>query len=165
MLYGRLYTTNYGLAEMDIEGLFAAAESHAMTLGRFDRIGRHEPKNAPGSGLTVAIIGTRITGSEGASGLAATTARVEFTVRIYSNMTQEPQDAIDPDLLGATDLLLNAYSGDFQLGGAVMAIDLLGAYGEPLAAQSGYVTVDQTMYRVMDITLPMVIADAWTQAA
>ncbi len=149
---------------MDIEGLFAATESHVMALGRFDRVGRHEPKNAPGSGLTVAIIGAAIGPSEG-SGLAATQARVEFTVRIYSNMTQEPQDGIDPELLSATDALLNAYSGDFQLGAAVMAVDLLGAYGAPLAAQSGYVTVDQTMFRVMDITLPMVIADAWTQAA
>ncbi len=110
------------------------------------------------------LIGAAIGPSEG-SGLAATQARVEFTVRIYSNMTQEPQDGIDPELLSATDALLNAYSGDFQLGAAVMAVDLLGAYGAPLAAQSGYVTVDQTMFRVMDITLPMVIADAWTQAA
>ncbi len=148
---------------MDIEGLFAAAESHILALGRFDRVGRHEPKNAPGSGLTASIIGSSI--GPGPSGLATTSARVEFTVRIYSNMTQEPQDGIDVALLSATDVLLNAYSGDFQLGAAVMAVDLLGAYGEPLGAQSGYVTVDQTMFRIMDITLPMVIEDAWTQAA
>ncbi len=148
---------------MDIEGFYVAIESHALGLGRFDRVGRHEPKNAPGSGLTVAIVGTR--GSATQSGLAATTVRVEFTVRIYTNMMQEPQDAIDPALFAATDLLINAYSGDFTLGGTVMAVDLLGLAGDGLGWVDGYITIDQTMYKVVDITLPLLVEDAWTQAA
>ncbi len=150
---------------MDVEALFAAVESHAMTLGRFDQVNRHEPKNAPGNQLVAAIFVADIGPASTASGQASTTARVEFTIRIYSNMMQEPQDAIDPNILAAVDLLLNAYQGDFTLGGTVMAVDLLGMAGEPLRARAGYINQDSTLYRVMDITLPLLIADAWTQAA
>ncbi len=149
---------------MNVEALFAAVESHAMTLGRFDQVNRHEPKNAPGNKLVAAIFVADIGPAIG-SGLAATDARVEFTIRIYSNMLQEPQDAIDPAILSAVDVLMSAYQGDFSLGGTVKAVDLLGMAGEPLRARAGYITQDHTLYRVMDITLPLLIADAWTQAA
>ena len=150
---------------MDVEALFAAVESHAMKLGRFDQVNRHEPKNAPGNKLTAAVWAQSIGSAGPESGLASTTARVEFQIRIYNNMIQEPQDAIDPTILSAADVLLNAYQGDFTLGGSVMAVDLLGMAGEPLNAQAGYINQDGTLYRVMTITLPLLIADAWTQAA
>ncbi|KKL71856.1 hypothetical protein LCGC14_2090690, partial [marine sediment metagenome] len=44
-------------------------------------------------------------------------------------------------------------------------VDLLGMAGEPLRARAGYITQDKTLYRVMDITLPLLIANAWVQAA
>ena len=150
---------------MNVEALFTAVESHAMKLGRFDQVNRHEPKNAPGNKLVAAIFVADIGPPTQGSGLAATDARVEFTIRIYSNMLQEPQDAIDPAILSAVDVLMSAYQGDFSLGATVKAVDLLGMAGEPLRARAGYITQDNTLYRVMDITLPLLIADAWTQAA
>ena len=149
---------------MNVEALFTKIESHALSLGRFDQVNRHEPKNAPGNQLTAAIWVQQIGGAVG-SGLAATDARVEFTVRIYSNMLAEPQDAIDPNILSATDVLMSAYQGDFTLDGTIKAVDLLGMAGTPLGAQAGYLTQDNTLYRVMDITLPLLVADAWVQAA
>ena len=45
-----------------------------------------------------------------------------------------------------------------------MNIDLLGAYGQKLSAQAGYITIDSHMYRIMTLTIPCVINDLWTQA-
>lgn len=139
--------------------------SHAMSLGVFDRVNQHEPKSKPGRGLTCAIWIDRIEPARGRSGLTATDARVVFNVRVYTNMLQNPQDAIDPSVMEAVDLLFEAYSGDFQLGDTSRWIDLLGAtQGHPLFSQSGYINIDNMVFRVMTITVPVIIENAWTQA-
>ena len=149
---------------MNTLGFFEAIETHLLKLGRFDQVNRHEPKNAPGNKMVAAIIAGP-QGPADSSGLASTTARVEFTIRIYVNMMAQPLDGTDPDLIAATDLLINAYHGDFTLGGTIMAVDLLGMAGAPLGATPGYINQDNTLYRVMDITLPLLVTDAWAQAA
>ena len=147
------------------QDLIDRVASHAMTLGIFDRVNQHEPKNKPGRGLTCAIWIDRIEPARGRSGLASTTARVVFNVRVYTNMLQNPQDAIDPQVMEAVDLLIEAYSGDFQLGSPDRWIDLLGAtQGHEVMAQSGYINIDNMTYRVMTLTVPAIIEDAWTQA-
>ncbi len=149
---------------MNTLGFFEAIETHLIPLGRFDQVNRHEPKNAPGNQMVAAIIA----GPQGpavGSGLATTDARVEFTVRIYVNMMAQPLDGTDPALIAATDLLINAYSGDFTLGGTIKAVDLLGMAGTPLGATPGYINQDSVLYRVMDITLPLLVSDTWAQAA
>lgn len=139
--------------------------SHAMASGYFDRVNQHEPKNKPGRGLTCAIWIDRIEPARGASGLVSTTARVVFNVRVYTNMLQNPQDAIDPNVMVATDALFEAYSGDFTLSGDAAYIDLMGAtQGHPLFSQSGYINIDNMVYRVMTITVPVIVNDAWPQA-
>ena len=140
--------------------------SHAQSLGLFDRVNKHEPKNKPGRGLTCAVWIDRIEPAAGRGGLAATSARVVFNVRVYTNMLQEPQDAIDPNVMNAVDLLFEAYSNDFQLGGTDRWIDLMGAtQGHPLFAQSGYINIDNMVYRVMTLTVPAIVENAWPQAA
>ena len=148
---------------LNVIGLLAAIESHALSLGRFDRVNTHEPKNAPGSGLTCAIWADRIEPARGASGLAATTSRVTFNIRVYTSMLQEPQDAIDPAVMEAVDALMAAYSGDFELGGQARNVDLLGQTGTPMQAQAGYLTIGSTMYRVVTVTLPVLVNDLWEQ--
>jgi hypothetical protein len=140
-------------------------ESHANKLGFFERVNKHEPKNAPGNGLTCAIWVNTIDPYAQQSGLAATSARVVYNVRVYSNMLQEPQDAIDPNLMDATDALMNAYSGDFSLASTVAMIDLLSMAGIPLSANAGYVNQSNRILRVMTITLPVIVNDAWEQVA
>lgn len=146
--------------------LIERVASHAMSLGYFDRVNQHEPKNGPGRGMTCAVWINRIEGTSVRSGLAKTSARVEFNVRIYLNMIQEPQDMIDPDMMDAVDALLGAYTADFTLGGTVAAVDLMGmAQRHPLGAEAGYINIDNKVYRVMTITLPILVDDAWIQTA
>lgn len=139
-------------------------KSHLLTLGVFESVNGHEPKNSPGNGLTAAIWVRSMRPTTAFTALAKTSAVITFTIRIYSNMLAEPQDAIDPNLMSATDSVFSLISGDFTLGDAVDFVDLLGQTGQLLEAESGYVDLSGTMYRVIDITVPVVIGDAWDQA-
>lgn len=148
---------------MDTTSIMHAVVSHAMSLGLFDSVNQHEPKNAPGGSLICSIWwnGTEAVDS---SGLASTTARVEFNVRLQIPMLRQPVDRIDPDIMNAQDILMGAYVGDFTLGGLVRQVDVRGIHGEKLRAIPGYITQDQKVFRVADIQLPLIVNDAWTEA-
>lgn len=145
-----------------VNALFAAVVSEAKRLNIFQAVIAHEPKNAPGNGLHCAVWVQSIAPVR-SSGLAAVSGRVSLRARIYSNMLQEPQDGIDPGLLSATCQVLAAFSEGFTLGGTVREVDLLGAEGETLAAEAGYITIGQAMFRAMEITIPVVINDLWSE--
>lgn len=150
------------MTDLDFEGYRAAVASHAMALGEFERLTQHEPKGAPGQGLSVAFWVQAIGPIPIASGLAETTLRLEITCRFYQPMLVEPQDEIDPRIMRAVAALFKAYHADFTLDGLVRNIDLLGAHGVGLSGQAGYQTIDRTLYRVMTIVVPLII-DAWPQ--
>lgn len=148
-----------------VTALVSQLVSHAESLGVFQRVNSHEPKNAPGNGLSCSIWTQTIEPAPNTSGLAATSGRVEFHARVMSSMLAEPQDDIDPDLLTAVTTLMSEYSGHFTLGGSVQDVDLLGMHGTALSAQAGYLEIDRRMYRVMVVTLPVIINDMYGQAA
>lgn len=148
---------------LNTTAIINALQSHAQSTGLFDRVNTHEPKNAPGNGLTVAITVDTIVPYN--SGLISTTVVTTFMARVFMPMLAEPQDAIDPAIVDAIDVLVTAYSGDFELGSQARCIDLLGESGTALFAKAGYVSIDNKMYRVMDITIPVIINDVWTQGA
>jgi regulator of RNase E activity RraA len=61
------------------------------------------------------------------------------------------------------DTLMEAYTGDFTLDGLVREVDLLGQHGVPLSCLAGYLTIDKKMMRVVDINVPLIVSDAWSQ--
>jgi hypothetical protein len=152
-------------SQLGVSDILDAVESKVMALGLFDSINMHEPKSSPGQQGHAAIWVQRLGPAPGASGLAATAGRLELRIRLYGSMLSEPQDEIDPDMTYKVDTLLAEFSGDFDLGARVRNVDLLGAYGEPLGAQAGYLNLQNSMFRIMDITLPLIVNDIWNQEA
>lgn len=148
---------------LDTLAIVNAVTSHALASGRFEHVNGHEPKSAPGHGIHAAVWVDRIEPVAQHSGLAATSARLILNVRVYTNMLADPPDAIDPNLAVAVDALMNAYSGDFTLGGLVKNVDLLGQGAQGLSAQAGYLEQDHKLYRVMTINLPVIVNDVWEQ--
>ena len=148
-----------------VSDLVARLESIALVTNVFRTVNFHEPKSAPGTGLRLAIWCQSIEPIALASGLASTSGYVVCWARAYGNMLAKPEDEIDPRMMTAMTTLMGAYSGDFTLGGTVRNIDLLGAYGQKLAAQAGYLTIDSHMYRIFTLTIPCVINDLWTQVS
>jgi hypothetical protein len=149
---------------LDLNSYRSAAMSHAQGLGMFEQVLDHEPVSAPGSGLTYALWVTDIAPIPARSGLSAVTVRLELTGRVFMPADTEPQGDVDVALTDAVNGLMNAYAGDFELGGSVAEVDLLGAYGALLRARFGYTRLDSTTYRVATLTIPLVIDDVWTEA-
>lgn len=151
--------------EAAAQSLLDALESHAMTLGLFEKVNGHEPGNAPGNGLEVCFWLQRVGPAVGFhSGLAATSALLVWQARITLNFTYEPQDAIDPKLMGAAAALIGEYAGDFTLGDLVRAVDLRGMAGVPLSCEAGYLPQDNVLFRAYTLTIPLIFNDAWTEA-
>ena len=150
---------------LDIRTLLSAVESHALASGYFAQVNGHEPMSPPTSGITCAVWVEQIGPARGGSGLDSTSSRLALYVRLYSSLVQQPADAIDPDLMTALDALMAAYSGDFTLGDLVQEVDLLGIYGDPLSARAGYLAEGGSEYRVLTITLPLIVSDLWEQVA
>lgn len=147
-----------------IDPIFDAVVSDAQASGYFDRVNQHEPKSAPGYGLTAAIWVQSITPTR-ISGLSSTSALVVFFLRIYTSMVQEPQDMIDPNMLKATSNLMRRYHDDFDFAGAIRNVDLLGQEGIPLFADFGYIDQDNRLFRVSTITIPCIVNDVWPQVS
>lgn len=152
---------------LNVKDLVDAVASHAMSLGYFDRVNTHEPKNAPGNGLSCSIWFSDIEAVRG-SGLNSTSVRIALNIRIMTSMIAEPQDMIDPNLAEALSVLVQSYHDDLELdniaGLDIRMIDVLGAYGNPLRAQAGYIEQDKKIYRLFDITLPIIANDVWNQS-
>lgn len=151
------------ITPLDIAGITATIETHAFASGRFEQVSGFEPKSAPGLGITAAVWFQSIEPAVSASGLAATTIRLTFNIRITTNMLAEPQDGIDPRIVNAVDALMAAYSGDFTFGAQVRNVDLMGQTGQPMRADAGYLTQDNRSYRAVVITLPLICNDVWEQ--
>lgn len=144
-----------------VNEVFDKVISYAMTTGRFDSVNGHEPTNAPRQGV-ICSVWIQVIHPILASGLAATSGVVQLNARIYRNFKSMPHDVIDPEITAATCDLMGALSADFDFGTAdvdVRAVDLLGTYGVPLAAQAGYIEIDRQMFRVMTITIPIIVND------
>lgn len=153
---------------LDILGIVDAVQSHAMATGRFETVNGHEPANAPASGgLTAAVWADRVA-PVNSSGLNAVSVLVVMNVRLYTAVkdgSPESRDAVDPDLLAAVDDLCAAYCGDFELGGLVRQVDIFGQHGTGLDVRAGYISQSGAMYRVMTVSVPLVINDLWEEAA
>jgi hypothetical protein len=147
---------------LDVQGILNAVVSHVAASGWFERVNAHEPANAPGHGLTAAVWVDRMD-TVLSSGLASTTGRLVFNVRVYTSMQQEPADAIDPNMTAAADALFRAYIGDFTLGGLVRQVDVRGQHGIGLEARAGYLEQDGMLLRVLTITLPCIANDLWDE--
>lgn len=149
---------------LDLRGIAAAVQSHALASGHFDHVIGHEPKSAP-AGLSVSTWVQSVQPIPLRSGLAATAVRVELAQRLLYPMLSEPQDDIDPVLIAAVDTLMSAYTADFELGATDAEVDLLGAHGTPLQGEAGYYSQDGQLYRGFTITLPLIVNDLWPQEA
>jgi hypothetical protein len=149
---------------LNITGILDAVVSHAMASGHFEQVNGHEPQNAPSHGLTAAVWADTVQPVR-SSGLDSTTVLLTFNVRIYTSTQSEPADAIDPNLLAAVDDLCAAYIGDFTLGGLIRSVDVFGTHSQPLLVRAGYVQQSGAIFRVMTITLPVIVNDLWEQVA
>jgi hypothetical protein len=150
---------------IDFSAIIDALASQAMTLGVFETVNAHEPVSAPGTGVTAAVWFQRVGPARAESGLNSTTALLVCNARVYQPILTQPPDQTDKTLVDGVSALFSAYTGEFTLGGLVKYVDVLGKNGVALSAQAGYQNWSDTQYRVITITIPLIINDVWDQSA
>lgn len=149
----------------DFQGLIDAVASYAGTTGEFERVATHEPKARPGNGMTCSMWYEQISPIAAASGLGAVTGLIELTMRpqVQTN-TAQPADQTDPLIMRAVAALITKFAGGFTMAGVVRNVDLLGAHSQGLRARTGYVTQDGAVYRVTDVSVPLIVNDLFAEA-
>jgi hypothetical protein len=151
--------------EAAINSVFDQVVSLALQLGRFEQVNQHEPKNAPANGITCAVwVDDLVPISR--SSLDAISGALILMVRIYTPFQQQPYDMIDPSVITAVSELMGAFAGDFDFGNVadVRCVDILGGEGsgQKMRAKAGYLEISRNLYRVMTLTLPIIVNDMWT---
>jgi hypothetical protein len=142
------------------EALYKAVQSAAAGLGLFQKVDTHEPENAPGTRLYCSITQGPFGAEPAASGLAAVSGKVTLIIRVWSHAMQRPLNDIDPEVLAAVAALMNALAGGFSLGGTVRDVDLLA-----LTATPAWADFQGAQFRVMELPVPIIINDLFTEVA
>lgn len=152
-------------AETWIDPIFYGIERFLKKSGVVGNANVGEPKSAPVASkkIQAAFWPQSIRSIGLASGVNSTTAHVLFIIRLYSNFKSVPEDKIDPDLMRAASNIMRQFSDNFDFDGTIRNVDLLGHHGDPLSCEAGYLEVDKKHYRIMDIRLPLIVNDVWTQ--
>ena len=86
------------------------------------------------------------------------------TFRIYRKALTDPVSAAELELALGVQQLLSDILADSDLGATIRAIDVGGIYGETVGTEWGYVELGGVLYRVADITIPLIVDDSATAA-
>lgn len=142
-------------------------ESVARRSNRFDKVQTHEPKSAPGSGITWACWLQDLRPLAAKSGLNVTSARILFMTRIYTNMFADNPDIIDVSVSAVAAEQMAAYNIAYSVqdepGHEVGWIDLLGDSGDPPFTRAGHLNQDGKLFRVLDTVVPVIAPDVFPQ--
>ena len=140
--------------------LFDSVQSAAQGLALFQGVDKHEPENAPGTRLYCSIMLGPMVPKPAASGLNSVSGQITLLVRVWSWAMQRPLDDVDPEVVAAVAALMNELAGEFTLGGTVRNIDLFSMSAEP-----AWTEFEGKQFRVMTLTVPIIINDMFAEEA
>lgn len=153
-----------------ISALYDAFTDMAKSSGLFDRTPAHESRSEPGTRLTLETLMGPIRCVGRTSGLASTSARAQFTLRIRAPRASEPDDDTERAILYAAVWLMTAINEDYELrhvqdtvAGLVQCVDVLGMYGEPLSSEPGWLEQNGAEYRAIAVTVGVILNDVFPQ--
>ncbi len=149
---------------LDIAPLLDEFRSLCRRSGGFDFVAQHELRKAPAQKFALGAWWLRTKPIPQRSGLAATSLLVTLQARIYMPLQGDP-DKLDTEMWRRVDLIYAALHADIALTAQQHEIDILGAFGDGLTADGGWLPMpDNTPVRIGDINAPFVIDDAYAQA-
>lgn len=152
------------MTDVDPAAVLTALLDHARATGVFEVTRVGEFKNAPPNALCFAVWAEGLGALAEGGGLAVTGALLTCTARIYHPALSKPESDAEVKVLSAASAYLGRLSGGFTLGGAVRNVDLLGQTGDPLTWRFGYGTIDAKMSRIADLSIRVIMNDAWIQS-
>lgn len=148
----------------DASNTLDAVAGHLLASGYLRDVMIGEPKSPPsGDQLTASVFLNSISVAEVT--LGTTIESHVLMLRIFRNMLAEPTETMEKEFAKAVSSILSDIIGEFDLGGSVRSIDVAGIYGPSIAVSYGYLDLGGTMFRIADITLPLIVDDSATTTA
>lgn len=153
------------LDETVVNKLFDAVKSTTQKLNRFASTEIDEPWNSPGKGLYCSVTLGPLRPQGARSGLNKTSGTLTLIATIWAHGVPRTGGRVDPQVLAAAVALMRALSadldfGDFGLAGTVRNIDLMSMSADP-----GWADFQDAKYRVVIVTVPVVLNDMFAQSA
>lgn len=150
---------------VDAAGALGRLRDHARAIKTVTfevaRIG--EFKQAPPNGLCFAVWVQRLGSAPMGSGLAATSALLRCTARIYMPLTYRPEEDVELKPLAAADGYLERLNGDLTLGGLARNIDILAEMSDQPEWDFGHANIDNKLFRIADLPIGVIFNNAWEQ--
>jgi hypothetical protein len=150
----------------DISNTLHAVETYVQDLGLFQSVQIGEPKAPLPQGFhavcfmqSVGITSVYIGGETRESHVVM--------LRIYRDMLAEqsdPQITLETEIAVVVSKLMANLLGDTDLESSIMSIDAAGMDGTSMAAAYGYIELGGVIYRICDITVPMIVNGSATLA-
>lgn len=145
---------------VNLKDTIQVIQNHLTASAIFADVQIGEPMSAPDTGdkaWAAILLGPRRILE---TTLATSIEERSVIIRIYINVKREPQQDIEFEMDEIASDTLSRLGGDFELGGDIRQIWVVGMTGAP-----AYQTVGVNMYRLMDIMVPMIVDDSVTWSA
>ena len=150
----------------DIGNTLHAMETYVQKLGLFQTVQIGEPKQPLGQGLHAAIYMRSVGINMVYAGGDPRESHL-VTLRIYKDMLAEnsdPQLNLESEMAVVLSKLMGELLGDTDLESTIMSIDAAGMDGAAVSADFGYTDVGGSMYRVIDVAVPLIVNGSSTLA-
>lgn len=149
------------MATSAIATSLSALSSALKATGVFEAVVSAEPKSSPPTkGMSVALFLASI--GPGEITLSQASAVYTFTVRIFLNALGQSPEALELAIAAGVDTIMDKLAEDFTLGDSIRAPDFGGIFGTQVGGETGYIEVNGNMFRVFDLTVPLIVNDAWS---
>lgn len=96
--------------------------------------------------------------------LATSVEGFVLNVRLHIDAFAQPLGDHELALVDTCNEFTTDLQQDYTLGGTVREIDISGQFSPGMTAEAGRITLSTQMYRIIDITVPVVVNDVATQA-
>ena len=132
-------------------------QSHLKAQGRYSEVTIGEPKRPPPGSLIAGVFMSEI--RTPMLTLSAPIRVYDVIVRHYMQMLEDGSRT-ESEMARVVGESMEDLEGNFQLDGEIRAIDIGGEYGDSLKAKWGYLDQSGTIYRICDVTVPLIFDTA-----
>ena len=147
-----------------IKATLKAIESHLAKSGYDQKVQIGEYKAPPPGQAFAAAIYIRSTRVLRLFANGGTQELHVAAIRLYRDMLQEPQEDGETVLAVAAEQMMQNIAQDADLGATIMTVDVGGISGTPMGSDWGYADIGGKMFRIVDITVPLLVNDSMTVA-
>lgn len=156
------------MAAFNVKASMQAILSKAQANGFVSEVQIGEPKSpkAPPGGAKKVFAAVQMVSATVVETVLDKSIEVHTVmVRLYGDAIAEELEETELMLADCTSELMTDVQEAFTLGSEIRNVDVAGQYGQALNAQWGHAELSRVMFRIVDITFPLIVQDVATHAA